>query len=58
MVGKLFRKECAIILMKILIYCKIGRYHNIYGPMGISDEAEKKAPAALCRKIAKAKLKK
>lgn len=34
---------------------KIARYHNIYGPMGTWDGGREKAPAALCRKIAKAK---
>ena len=58
MVGKNYlAKECAIILMKILDFnCKIGRYHNIYGPIGTFDGGREKAPAALCRKIAKAKI--
>lgn len=29
----------------------IGRYHNIYGPLGTYDGGKEKAPAALCRKI-------
>ncbi len=36
--------------------CKIARYHNIYGPEGTFDGGREKAPAALCRKIAKAKI--
>jgi nucleoside-diphosphate-sugar epimerase len=32
------------------------RFHNIYGPMGTWDGGREKAPAALCRKIAAAKL--
>ncbi len=32
------------------------RFHNIYGPMGTWDGGREKAPAALCRKIATAKL--
>jgi GDP-D-mannose 3',5'-epimerase len=31
----------------------IARYHNIYGPEGTWDGGREKAPAALCRKIAK-----
>ena len=36
--------------------CKIGRYHNIFGPIGTFDGGREKAPAALCRKIARAKI--
>ena len=32
------------------------RFHNIYGPLGTWDGGREKAPAALCRKIAAAKL--
>ena len=31
----------------------IARYHNIYGPYGTWDGGREKAPAAICRKIAK-----
>lgn len=34
----------------------IARFHNVYGPMGSWRGGREKAPAALCRKIAKAKL--
>jgi nucleoside-diphosphate-sugar epimerase len=34
--------------------CKIGRYHNIFGPLGTWRGGREKAPAALCRKIAQA----
>ena len=34
---------------------RIARYHNIYGPDGTYDGGREKAPAALCRKIIKAK---
>jgi GDP-D-mannose 3',5'-epimerase len=30
------------------------RFHNIYGPYGTYDGGREKAPAALCRKVAKA----
>ena len=34
--------------------CRIGRYHNIYGPFGTWDGGKEKAPAAMCRKVAEA----
>jgi nucleoside-diphosphate-sugar epimerase len=37
---------------------RIVRYHNVYGPLGTFDGGREKAPAALCRKIIKAKLEK
>ena len=36
---------------------RVLRYHNVYGPEGTYD-GEEKAPAAICRKIANAKIKK
>ena len=33
----------------------IARFHNVYGPWGTWDGGREKAPAALCRKIIKAK---
>ena len=35
---------------------RVVRYHNVYGPLGTYDGGREKAPAALCRKIALAKL--
>jgi nucleoside-diphosphate-sugar epimerase len=35
---------------------RIVRFHNIFGPQGTWDGGREKAPAALCRKIALAKL--
>ncbi len=35
---------------------RVARFHNIYGPLGTWDGGREKAPAALCRKIAFAKL--
>ena len=32
---------------------KVVRFHNIYGPVGTYDGGREKAPAALCRKVAK-----
>lgn len=34
--------------------CRIGRYHNIFGPLGSWNDGREKAPAALCRKVAEA----
>jgi GDP-D-mannose 3',5'-epimerase len=33
----------------------VARYHNIFGPEGTWDGGREKAPAAICRKVAKAK---
>lgn len=38
------------------IETRIARYHNVYGPHGTWDGGREKAPAAICRKIAMAKL--
>ena len=35
---------------------RIARYHNVYGPHGSWDGGREKAPAAICRKVAEAKL--
>jgi nucleoside-diphosphate-sugar epimerase len=35
---------------------RIARYHNVYGPYGTYDGGREKAPAAICRKVALAKL--
>ena len=35
---------------------RIVRYHNVYGPLGTYDGGREKAPAAICRKIALAKI--
>ena len=34
---------------------RIARYHNVYGPYGTWNGGREKAPAAICRKVAKAK---
>jgi nucleoside-diphosphate-sugar epimerase len=38
------------------IETRVVRFHNIYGPFGTWDGGREKAPAALCRKVAVAKL--
>jgi nucleoside-diphosphate-sugar epimerase len=35
---------------------RIVRFHNIFGPLGTWDGGREKAPAAMCRKVAVAKL--
>jgi nucleoside-diphosphate-sugar epimerase len=35
---------------------RVARYHNVYGPFGTWDGGREKAPAAVCRKVAMAKL--
>ena len=34
---------------------RVARYHNVYGPLGTYDGGREKAPAALCRKVIRAK---
>lgn len=38
------------------ISVRIARYHNVYGPHGTWDGGREKAPAAICRKVARVKL--
>jgi nucleoside-diphosphate-sugar epimerase len=38
------------------IETRIARFHNIFGPLGTWDGGREKAPAAICRKVALAKL--
>lgn len=38
------------------IETRIGRYHNVYGPIGSWTGGREKAPAAMCRKVAEAEL--
>jgi GDP-D-mannose 3', 5'-epimerase len=38
------------------IETRVARYHNVYGPVGTFEGGREKAPAALSRKIAEAKL--
>lgn len=35
---------------------RVARYHNVYGPLGTWDGGREKAPAAICRKVAAAKI--
>jgi len=38
------------------IETRVARYHNVYGPHGTYAGGREKAPAAICRKVAEAKL--
>jgi GDP-D-mannose 3',5'-epimerase len=38
------------------IETRVARYHNVYGPHGTYTGGREKAPAAICRKVAEAKL--
>jgi GDP-D-mannose 3', 5'-epimerase len=38
------------------LYTRVARYHNVYGPHGTFEGGREKAPAAICRKVAEAKL--
>jgi GDP-D-mannose 3',5'-epimerase len=38
------------------IATRVARYHNVYGPFGSYDDGREKAPAAICRKVAQAKM--
>ena len=54
---KLFSERmCRHFLEDFNLETKVARYHNIYGPLGTFDGGREKSPAALCRKVAKAKI--
>ncbi len=38
------------------LHTRVARYHNVYGPEGTWQGGREKAPAAICRKVAEAKL--
>jgi GDP-D-mannose 3',5'-epimerase len=38
------------------LHTRVARYHNVYGPEGTWSGGREKAPAAICRKVAEAKL--
>jgi GDP-D-mannose 3',5'-epimerase len=38
------------------LHTRMARYHNVYGPEGTWHGGREKAPAAICRKVAEAKL--
>jgi nucleoside-diphosphate-sugar epimerase len=54
---KLFSERmCRHFAEDFSLITRIARYHNVYGPHGTYDGGREKAPAAICRKVAQAKL--
>ena len=54
---KLFSERmCRHFMEDFGLHTRVARYHNVYGPHGTWDGGREKAPAAICRKIAQAKL--
>jgi GDP-D-mannose 3',5'-epimerase len=54
---KLFSERmCRHFLDDFGIQTRVARYHNVYGPHGTYDGGREKAPAAICRKVAQAKI--
>jgi nucleoside-diphosphate-sugar epimerase len=49
-------KLCTYFRQDFGIDTRIARFHNIYGPLGTWMGGREKAPAAMCRKVATAKL--
>ncbi len=53
---KLFMEEmCGYADGQGTIATRVARFHNVYGPLGTFDGGKEKAPAAVCRKVARAK---
>jgi nucleoside-diphosphate-sugar epimerase len=53
---KLFTEFMAMFYQKDYgLDVRIARFHNVFGPFGTFDGGREKAPAAICRKVAKAK---
>jgi nucleoside-diphosphate-sugar epimerase len=54
---KLFSERmCRHFMEDFGLATRIARYHNVYGPHGTWTGGREKAPAAICRKVAEAKL--
>jgi GDP-D-mannose 3',5'-epimerase len=54
---KLFSERmCRHFLEDFGVQTRVARYHNVYGPFGTWQGGREKAPAAICRKVAEAKL--
>jgi nucleoside-diphosphate-sugar epimerase len=53
---KLFmEKLCQYVHEDWKLETRVVRFHNVYGPLGTYDGGREKAPAAICRKLARAK---
>ena len=54
---KLFSERmCRHFTEDFSLQTRVARYHNVYGPKGTYEGGREKAPAAICRKIAIAKI--
>jgi GDP-D-mannose 3', 5'-epimerase len=54
---KLFSERmCRHFMEDFGLTTRVARYHNVYGPEGTYEGGREKAPAAICRKVATAKL--
>ena len=54
---KLFTERmCRHFLEDFGLQTRVARYHNVYGPHGTWTGGREKAPAAICRKVAEAKI--
>ena len=54
---KLFTERmCRHFLEDYGLQTRVARYHNVYGPEGTWTGGREKAPAAICRKVAEAKI--
>src|SRR5215813_1796079 len=54
---KLFSERmCRHFREDFCLYTRVARLHNVYGPFGTWDGGREKAPAAICRKVAAAKV--
>jgi nucleoside-diphosphate-sugar epimerase len=54
---KLFSERmCRHFMEDFGLETRVARYHNVYGPEGTWTGGREKAPAAICRKVAEAKL--
>jgi nucleoside-diphosphate-sugar epimerase len=49
-------QQCIYYQQEYAIETRIARFHNIFGPYGTWEGGREKAPAAMCRKVAYAKL--
>ena len=54
---KLFSERmCRHFFEDFKLETRVARFHNVYGPFGTYEGGREKAPAAICRKIAQAKI--
>jgi len=51
-----YERMCRHFTEDFSLTTRVARYHNVYGPHGTWTGGREKAPAAICRKIAEAKI--